>query len=214
MKMPQILCTMLLCTALADATHAREVVDGRTLTGNVGSMKAQRGQDRQPPPGASDKDVDSTGRNTGAAAVPHRDSAESQHGSSRLTSPNADRLRSLLNARARGRTARLPSRGSVGPVRTATGKGTGIRGSGGADRESRSTPVASRPAAVSSGPASVVSGMTARGVASPGALSRAVRGVPTIGGPPATSHGFVGGPTIGRTARNATIDGTQLHRPR
>lgn len=244
MRVPEILCTMLLCTTLAregaaaalsarndsslpaadatnvtgpnqaDPTHAREAADGRTLTGSAKSPKAERGQDRQPALGGSDKNVGSAARNPGATAVPHRDSAESQHGSSRLVSPNADRLRSLLNARPRGRITRQPSRASVGPVRAATDKSTGIRGSSGPDRELRSTPVAARPAAVSSGPASVASGMAARGMASPSAFYRAVRGVSTIGGPPVTGHGFVGGPAIGRTARNATIDGTQLHRPR
>src|SRR5579862_2688096 len=119
MRMPQIPCTMILCTALAcesaaAALPARDgssitAADGRTPTGDVRSMKAEREQDHQPAPGGAQKGVDPTARNPGAAAVPRRESAESRHGISRVTSPNADRLRSLLNARARGRITQQPS---------------------------------------------------------------------------------------------------------
>jgi hypothetical protein len=48
-------------------------------------------------------------------------------------------------------------------------------------------------------------------VTSPSAVTRAFGRDSTIGGPRAPGPGRVGGPAIGRTAHNATIDGTQLH---
>jgi hypothetical protein len=253
MKVPQILCALLLCTASAweapavasperggsvtepDSANtdgpkeakpspARQTGRSRAATGEDMSTKAGRTNERRSPPVGSDKSVGSTGRNPGAAASRGRDSAALQRGMGQLARPNADRLRSLLSAQARGRPTRQPSRRPGGPIRAATDGAAAARGLGGAGQAfrpthaasrtaavaSRPTAVASRPMGVASGPAPVGSDIAARRVTSPSAVTRALGRGSTSGGPRAPGPGLVGGPAIGRTAHNATIDGAQL----
>ena len=263
MKVPQILCVMLLCTALAsEAAEAAPVQPGgsvtadpaneggpneaqpshaarsRTVPAEDASKKAERADQRQSPRAGPDKSVGSTGGNPGAAASRGRESAATQRGVGQLVRPNADRLRALLNAQARGRPARQPSRGSVGPGRAATDGRAAVPGRGGMGQESRPTPatsgrtaVASGPTAVAAGPATVAAGSAAaaagptavasrlapvisnsavRPVTAPNAVTRAIGRGTAIGGPRAPGVAVVGGPAAGRTVHSAMVDGTQF----
>jgi hypothetical protein len=252
MKVPPILCAMLVCTALvwqaaaAQATDpnedehspARQAARSRAVTGEDGSTKAERADDRQSPRMGSDRSVGPTGGNPGAADSRGRGSAAPQRGIGQLERTNADRLRSLLNAQARGRLAGQSGRGSVGSRRAAINGRTAAAGREGASQVSRPTPVASGPTAVASGPrggasrpatvasgptalasgsAAVASGPTAvasnsgvRAVAGPGAVTRAIGRGTAIGGPRPPGAGLLGGPASGRTAHSAMVDGTQF----
>jgi hypothetical protein len=211
----------------AEPSPIRETARNRATTGENTSKKSERADDSQSKRVGSDSSVGSTGGNPGAAASHGRGSAAPQRRVGQLATPNADRLRSLLSARARGRPAQPASRRSAGPIRPRTGGGAAARGPGGAGEATRPTPAASRPAAVASGPTTVASRPTGvasgptpvgsniatRALTSPSAVTRAFGRGSTIGGPRAPGPGLVGGPAIGRTAHNATIDGSQLHHP-
>jgi len=268
MKVPQILWVMLLCTALASEaaeaasvqpsgsvtadpanegapneaqpSHAPQTAFSRTVAGEDASKKAERADERQSPRAGPDKSVGSTGANPGAAASRGRESAAPQRGTGQLARPNADRLRSLLNAQARGRPVQQPRRGSVAPGRAAINGRAAVPGRGGVGQGSRPTPatlgrtaVASGPTAVASGPSAVASGSAAaapsptaaaagqspvisnsavRATTAPNAVTRAIGRGTAIGGPRAPGAAVVGGPTAGRTVHSAMVDGTQFRR--
>jgi hypothetical protein len=189
MKMPKILWVMLLCTPLAseaaesaslqrggavtetDSATARgpnetkpsrapQTARSRTVPGEDTGAKTDHADDRQSPRPRPETSVGSTSGNPGAATSQGRGSAAPQRGMGQVARPNADRLRALLNAQARGRLARQPGRSSVGPRRAAIdGRRTvlGRRGGG----QVSPTPVASGPTAGASGPATVASGSAA-----------------------------------------------------
>ena len=223
----------------AQRSHAPQTARSGTVPAEDASKKAERADERQSPRAGPDKSAGSTGGNPAAAPSRSRDSAAPQRGVGQLARPNADRLRALLNAQARGRPAQQPRRGSVAPGRAATnGRGT-VAGRSGVDQGSRPTPAtpgrvaaASGPSAVASGPSAVASGSAAaapsrtavaaglspvtsssafRPVTTPNAVTRAIGRGTVIGGPRAPGVAVVGGPGAGRTVHSAMVDGTQFH---
>jgi hypothetical protein len=223
----------------ARPSSMRPTAHSRAATAADTGNKAERADDRQSPRAGSGKSVGSTGDNSSAPASRGSVPAAPQRGIGQLARPNADRLRSLLNAQARGRPARQPSRGSVGQGRGAGGPNRvandGPRAVPGQRGHGQVSPLASRPTAVASGPAAVASGAATaasgpavvasglgpatsnsgvRAVTGPSAITRAMGRGTAIGGPRTAAAGLVGGPATGRTAHSAMVDGTQFHHGR
>jgi hypothetical protein len=186
---------------------------GRTAPSRDESAKPEGTRDREPThargrtgggsTGGGSTGGASKGRDAAAAATPRGGSVTPGPGSAtpqRGAAPvgvaqagrgNADRLRSLLNAKAHGRLARQPSR-PVGSTHAAAG-GPAVRGPQGV------------------GPAGQPKLAAANSTASPAARPLATPRTSTIGGPHAQGSGRVGGPAVSRTTHSATVDGTQLH---
>jgi hypothetical protein len=210
MKVSHILCAILACAPLtfeARATASSEdgrpsvAADnagraaGRTAPSRGASAKPEDTRDREPTRARPRTGGSSKGRDAAAAVSPRRGSVTPQRGVAQggvaQTGRNADRLHSLLNAQARGRLARQPSR-PVGSARAVT-RGLDVRGPQGG------TP-AGQPKLAASNSA-----------VSPAARLVMTPRTSTIGGPHSQGIGRVGGPAISRTTRSATVDGTQLH---
>jgi hypothetical protein len=167
------------------------------------------------------------------SVTPQRGVGQSARGNS-----NADRLRSLLNAQANGHLARrqpgraarstraapIAASGSAsraatgaapgGATRAATGAAASAAtgtASGGATRAATGAATRGLGAPVPQGitPAGQPNPAASRGAASPVPRPTALPSGPAIGGPRAQGSGRVGGPAIGRTTRNATIDGSR-----
>jgi hypothetical protein len=134
----------------AGPSSARHTADNHAATDEDTGKKAERADERRSPRAAPDKSVGSTSGSPGTASRAHG-SAAPQRGITQLARPNADRLRSLLNAQARGRVTRKPARGPVGPGRAAIGGRPAVPAPGGAGQVLRPTRVASRSTAVASG---------------------------------------------------------------
>jgi hypothetical protein len=183
---------------------------GRTAPSRDASAKPEGTRDREPTRARPRTDGGSTGggstgggstgsgskgRNAAAAVSPRRGSVTPQRGVAQVgaaqTGRNADRLHSLLNAQARGRLARQPSR-PAGSTRAVT-RGLDVRGPQGGMPAGQPRLAASNSAA------------------SPAARLVMTPRTSTIGGPHSQGVGRVGGPAISRTTRSATVDGTQLH---
>jgi hypothetical protein len=188
---------------------------GRTAPSRDASAKPEGTRDREPTParprtgggstgggstgggstGGGSTGGGSKGRDAAAAVSPRRGSVTPQRGVAQVgvaqAGRNADRLHSLLNAQARGRLTRQPSR-PAGSTRAVT-RGLDVRG-----------PQGGMPAGQPRLAASI-------SAASPAARLVMTPRTSTIGGPHSQGIGRVGGPAISRTTRSATVDGTQLH---
>jgi len=144
-------------------SDASQTARGRTAPGEDTGKKAEGADGRQSPRVGSDKSVGSPSATSGAAASGARGSAATQRVTGQVARPNADRLRSLLNAQVRGRPSQQRSRGSVGPSRpVANGRGT-APGTERTAQTFRSAPVASRLTAEASGRMAAASGQTGLG---------------------------------------------------
>jgi hypothetical protein len=160
----------------ARAAAPSEKVGSPGAAATVGGTAARTSPDRIASAGA--------GRTNGAV-MPQRGASPPAHDG------NADRLRSLLGAQARGRTARTAP---------------GVRSSDGA-------PAVTTAGTLRSGnslgrPSPPVSRLPAHATAS---LKVSARDS-TIGGSRGAGPGRVGGPAMGRAANGATIDGIHVHR--
>jgi hypothetical protein len=249
MKVPRILCVVLVCTSLAsvaaaaasyqgagssataaDSAHqvgpndagassARHTADSHAVTDKDTGKKAERADDRRSPRAAPDKSVGSTSGSPRTAASHGRGSAAPQRGTTQLASPNADRLRALLNAQARGRVTRQPARGPVRPGRAAIGGRPAVPAPGGAGQVLRPTRVASRSTAVASGttapgPTPVASGRGPAPLAS-GPAPLAAGSAPVAPGPaPLASNATVRAATGPSALTRAIGRGSAIGGPR
>jgi hypothetical protein len=157
----------------------------------------------------------SKARDAAAAASPRRGSVTPQRsgvqgGPARAARGNADCLNSMLNARARGRLARQPSR-PAGSAR-AVARGPEVRGPrdvgpAGQPRLGKSNTAAPPTAMMAGQPKLATSNSPAWPAARPAPNPRN----PAVGGPHAQTLGRVGGPAISGRTHSATVDGNQLH---
>jgi hypothetical protein len=212
MKVTAILCAILACVALAfeapaiasseDGRPSRpEANAGRAAPGQDASAKPEGTHDREPAQARARTGGGSAGgvskaRDAAAAASPRRGSVMPprsgvQGGPARAARGNADRLNSILNARAHGRLARQPSR-PAGTAR-AVARGPEVHG----------------PRDV--GPAGQPKLATSNSPTSPAARPAPNPRNSAIGGPHAQTLGRVGGPAISGRTHSATVDGNQLH---
>jgi hypothetical protein len=190
MKLALRLCALWVCGPLALGASAAE------SAAQAASIKTGRMAIQESTHVDSGKGGGSKGQNEARAVSPRRDSVTAPHAGGSLARNNADRLRSLHLAKARGRIAPASSR-SVGPDRAAATGNLAARAQGlrGATRVGLpALPVSQNAARV---PSSV--------------KAAAIRG-PIIGGPRAAGPGRVGGPAIGRPAQNTAIDGAHMRR--
>ena len=187
----RILCALLSCAPLIlEARVAASSEDGSSSVTAV-----RRVNEGGPTPVSSGTGGMSKSRDAVAAVSPRHGFVKTQRGVGQLTRSNADRLRSLLSAEARGRTPRASTH-----VRSTDGT-TGNRIVG--------TQPSPNPAIRPTLPVSKLPAWAAAGTA---ATAHSVGMDSRIGGPHATDPGRLGGPIIGRTANNAAIDGTQMRR--
>jgi hypothetical protein len=187
----------------AQAASTGQTADRRALSRDAGA-KPEGTRDREPtqtrertaggPTGGVSK-----GRDAAAAIAPRRGAVSPQRsvaqvGAAQAGRSNADRLHSLLNAKAHGRLIRQPSRPvAVGSTHAAAG-GPAVRGPQGM------------------GPAGQPKLAATNSAASPPVKPAVTPRNPTMGGGPRGQVvGRVGGPAVSRTTHSATIDGTQMH---
>jgi hypothetical protein len=164
---------------------------GSTGGGSRGSAAA-----KGPARGSGSNGSGSKGRDAAGGVSPRRGSATPAHGAAQSKvaqagRANADRLHSLLSARAQGHLVRQPGR-AVGSPHGAAGS-PAVRGS------PPSTPPPSRPKLAVANPAPA-----------PAARPAVIPRSPGIGGPHAQVSGRVGGPAVGRTTGSATVNGAQM----
>jgi hypothetical protein len=204
MKIARLLCVIWVCAPLAlEASAAGSPASGGSSVAAMGqaaggsapardtSIQAGRAETHESTPLGSAKAGHSKGRDAVVAGSPRNGSVARQRGAGQLARSNAARLHALLSAKARGRRTAASN-----PARPTHGA-TGNRMAGGSRS---SSPLAERALPASKLPA-------------PSATSvKAVARGSRIGGPQTAGPGRLGGPTIGRTANSATINGTQLHR--
>jgi hypothetical protein len=225
-KMSHILCALLACAPLifeARATASSEDgrssvaaanVDesaGRAAPGRKAGKKPGRTGDRGSNQAGARTSDGSKGRDAAVAASPRGSSATPQAGAGKAVMGqadrgNADRLRSMLNARASGHLARQRSR-PVGSTPGATG-GPDLHGPQGASQAGQPKLAASTNSAASPAARPAV---TPSSAASPAARPATTPRNSAIGGPHAQALARVGGPALSRTTHSGTIDGTQLH---
>jgi hypothetical protein len=195
MRIPGILWLTLACLPLSlEASAAGSPERGGTsVVAGIGDAAGRTAPDRD-----SRTTVVGSGKGGGlkdqdamVAVTPRRGSATPQRGVGQLANSNADRLHSLLSAKARTRIAKASSR--VGSNDVATGNRV-VRGPRSASPMDQPTPPVSK--------------FGARAVASVKLVAKDSR----VGPPHAAGWGRLGGPAIGRTPNRAAIDGTQLHR--
>ncbi|MGO9995124.1 MAG: hypothetical protein ACLPTF_21785 [Steroidobacteraceae bacterium] len=209
MKLAPLLRALCVCAPLALGASAAELparngaavavantgqAVGGDAPGRDASINAGRPVAQESTHVDSGKGDGSKGRHA-AAVSPRRSSATPLRAAGPLARSNADRLRSLHPAKARGRITPTANR-RVGPNPAAASGNLSARG--------RGLPGAS-PQGV---PAPPVATSAAR---APPNVKAMVRGS-TIGGPRAVGPGRVGGPATGRAANNTAIDGTQVRR--
>jgi hypothetical protein len=208
-KIARLLCALWVCGPLVVEAGAAEAPAGNDASavlvdsghdaadstpGRDANIKAGRPVAQGPTEARSGEVGGSTGRHATVPVPPRRDSVTPTHAAGPLARSNADRLHSLSNAKAHARVAKAPNRMESAKVAAGNLASRGIRGS-------------------------------SSGSPTPPALNRAVRGGSSLttvakgstigGGSYARGYGRLPGPTIGqiagRTARNASLDGTQLH---
>jgi hypothetical protein len=161
-------------------------------------------------------------------AGPHpdesKDTGKGQQGKGQAARANSDRVRSLLNKQAtRTRTAVTASRHGAAPTagasRSAAGGGGATRGSGdpgpvaansASPSQGRANPSQARTNLLQ-GPASAMPNRAAPRAAVALPQNSAAR-TGTLGGSRAQEHGRLGGPSSGKSAHAAALDGTQLQR--
>ena len=224
MKFAQVLCAVWVCTLALEAGAAESPAQGREsavpanadqATGRraptqaAANAKPEGTRDGEPTPARARTGDVSTGRVTAAAAAPRRSSVTPQRsvaprGVGQAGRGNA-RLQSLLNAKARGRLARQPSRpaGSTRAVTHGPG-GPQAVGPAGQSRLAASNTTAP-PTAMTPGQPKLAAPK------SPASPPSAPPRSSAIGGPHAQTVGQVGGPAISRTTHSATVDGNQFH---
>jgi hypothetical protein len=238
-RVRKILCTLLLFGSLAveanEATAPKrgnspvKAVDSATDRDAHAAAKPVNG--RASPRTAAEKGAGEKDRDTGMG-VARRPATTQQMGRA-----NADRLRSLLGAQARGRVVRQPLRRPVGSARAPTFvRGAGQERRGANPTQSGATPArqltGANPTQFSATPTRQLTGANPtqvgatparqfmRGVASPAPVASpsAARPVPTLsamaihstnGLPRAPGLAVVGGPVVGRGVHNSSIDGTR-----
>jgi hypothetical protein len=159
-------------------------------------------------------------RNTEAHARAERpgNAGKAERGIGQAASANSDRVRSLLKRPApRPRTAVAAShRGAASTTVLSRYAAARTIVAGGAPRTSGDTgPRASNPSQartnLAQGPASAMrNGVAPRAVVALPQNSAARTG--TLGGPSAQEHARLGGPSLGKPAHAAALDGTQLQR--
>ena len=172
-----------------------------------GSLAVEANEATAPKGRAPDTAADAKDRDTGAAVASRRAPPPTRPATpQQIGRANADRLRSLLGTQARGRVVRQPVSRPVGSARAATFLGAaGLQRPGANVAQFGATPAR----------------QLMRGVASPAPVAspRAARPVPTLSAlaihstnvlPRAPGLALVGGPVVGRGARNSSIDGTRL----
>jgi hypothetical protein len=224
-RVSKILCTLLLLGSLA--VEANEATAPKRSNLPMTAVDSATGRDvhtpakpvngRPPARTAAEKGASAKGRDTGMG-VASRPATTQQIGRA-----NADRLRSLLGAQARGRAVRQPLSRPVGSARAPTF----VRGAGQERRGANPTQFGATPARQLTGatPARQFSGATpapqfTRGVTSPAPVvsPNAARPVQTLsalavhstnGLPRAPGLAVVGGPAVGRAVHNSSIDGTR-----
>jgi hypothetical protein len=168
------------------------------------------------PDSATASDKQQRQRSSSAAAAAGRVKAE--QGIGQAPRANSDRRRSLLKRQApRLRTAVAAShRGTASTAVPSRDAAARTIVAGGAPRRSGDPgPRASNPSQgrtnLSPGPASTMrNGAAPRAAVAPPQNSAVRTG--TLGGPRAQEHGRLGGPSLGRPAHAAALDGTQLQR--
>jgi hypothetical protein len=233
MKVPHILCAILACAPLTfearatasseDGRPSRPVADagqaaGRAVPSRDASTKPEGTPDRDPTQARARTGGGSTGgvskaRDAAAAASPRPGSVTPPRGvvqgaAARAVRGNADRLNSLLNARARGRLARQPSRPAGSARAVAPGpeaRGPRDVGPAGQPKLGKSN-TAAAPTAMMAGQPKMA---TSNSLTSPAARPAPNPRNSAIGGPHGQTLGRVGGPAISRTTHSATIDGNQ-----
>jgi hypothetical protein len=202
MKIARLLCALWVCGPLAlDARAADSLVRNGAAV-----APAKLGQAAGSATDGRDKGIKTTtqagsskgdgpkGRNAAVAASPRRGSVTAPRAAGPLARSNADRLRSLHPAKARGGIASTPNR-RVGPKVAATSSNVSAAGRGIPGSHPQALPM--RPVAVGADRVSPSAKAMVRGSA--------------IGGPRAAAGpGQLGGPATGRTAHNTAIDGTQV----
>jgi hypothetical protein len=158
-------------------------------------------------------------RNTevGAHAEGPRNTGKAQRGIDQAARANSDRVRSLLNRQALRRRASGSPRTAVAASRHgAASTAAQTIGAGGAPRASSYT--GSR--AVNQSPGRTNLSLGPASAMRNGAAPRATVALPqnsaartgTLGGPRAQEHARLGGPSLGKPAHAAALDGTQLLR--
>ena len=211
MKSIHIVCAILACASLSvEARATASTADGGSSqrVANAGQAAGSAATERDAsarPAGTRDPESKRAhprtgsgpkGRDAAGAVAPRRGSATPAHsaaqtGVARAGRSNADRLHSLLNAKAHGRLVRQPGR-AVGSTRGAVGD-PAVRGPS--------------PSVVSAGQPKLAA---ANSAPAPAARPATTPRSPAIGGPHAQGSGRVGGPAVSRTTRSATVDGAQL----
>ncbi len=186
MKIARLLCVLWVCGSPALEARAAEspAHNAASMAPNINAGRSAAQESTQ---ARSSKGDGSKGRDAAAAASPRRGSVATAHTARSLARSNADRPRSLHPTKALGYVAPAPNRRVAPKAGTASGNMSA--------RGQAPTPRAAASAA-----------------RVPRSVTAMVRGS-AIGGlrAPAGS-GQLGGPARGRTAHNAAIDGTQLHR--
>jgi hypothetical protein len=165
-------------SATPEGTHSREPAQAGARAGGGSRGSGSKGREAAVSP-------------RGSSGTPQRNAARG--GVAQTGRSNADRLHSLLNAKAPGRLAHQPGR-PVGSTHAPQGVGS-----------------AGQPKlAASNGAAPAAPKLTASPRLTPAPrLAVTPRNV-TIGGPHGPGVGRVGGPAVSRTTHSATIDGAQL----
>jgi hypothetical protein len=205
-KIARLLCALWVCGPLVVEAGAAEAPAGNDASaalvdsghdaadstpGRDANIKAGRPVAQGPTEARSGEVGGSTGRHATVPVSPHRDSFTPPHAAGPFARSNADRLHSLSGAKARDSVAKAPNRMESAKATAGNMAGRGIHGS-----------------SVGS-PIPPVSNRAIRGGDS---LAVVARGSSIGGGSYARGYGRLPGPATGRTARNASIDGTQLHR--
>lgn len=221
MNVSRILCALLSCGSLAIEANAAVSPMGSRSPQTMAESTAGRDVHAEARPAdgraLARPAAETTAHATNRAGAANRDAAMAvesrsmtmQHPVGQVGRGNADRLRSLLGAQARGRVARQPTRPSVGSARAPT-----IGGSTGQER------FGGNPAQFGAGPVRQPSQRVGQPVGSLAlaSLPKTARPAPTLsalathstnGARRAPGLAVVGGPVIGRDVHNSTIDGTQ-----
>lgn len=195
MRIARLAFAMLVSAGLASEVNAAESPGsgGLSPSADMATKTAAHADDRQTIQLDLAKGRRSTAREAKVGVARRANSVEPQRGAGQLARASSDRQRSPLSMQARTRLAHQPSRSPVGSTHAATGGDGVIRGTAGA------RPVREPTRAASSIAARATTSLRAAAIKS------------TIGSPHAPGPALLGGPPIGRTTHNGTIDGTQLH---
>jgi hypothetical protein len=179
------------------------------------SDKKQRQRDRSAASAAAEGR-----RRTEAGSRPDvsKDTGKGPQGKGQPARANSDRVRSLLNKQAtRTRTAVTASRRGAAsaavPSRYAAARTIGTSGAPGTsgDTGPRATNPSQGRTNLAQAPASAMrNGVTPRAAVAVPQNSAAKTG--TLGGPRVQEHARLGGPSLGKPAHAAALDGTQLQR--